>query len=157
MIPFPYPGGKRFIQHQQVRPVHQDPAQCRPLRLPAGERLRLLGSDVPDLKQLQHFIGPLFPDPFILLRVQPAEDILPDRHARKQSVMLEQIADPALLGRQVDPAFRIKQHPPVQHDPSPVRFLDPCDAFQRHALAAAGSAQDSQEFISAGKRGAEAK
>ena len=51
-----------------------------------------------------------------------------------------------LLGRQVDSGFTVKQHPAVQHDPPPIRGHDPRDAFEGHALAAAGGPQQGQRF-----------
>ena len=69
--------------------------------------------------------------------------------------MLEQVSDPPALGRQVNLLFGVEQHPAVQDDPSPVRPFNSRNALQRHALAAAGGAQDARESLFTGKSGAQ--
>ena len=66
---------------------------------------------------------------------------------RKQRVLLKQIAHAALLRRQVDVLFAVEQRAPVQHDFSPVGAQNARDAAQRHALAAAGRAEQRHGFV----------
>ena len=70
-----------------------------------------------------------------------AEDVFLHRHIGEQGVVLEKIPQLPLLWRQVDPLFAVKQHPVMKHDPPPIRGHDPRDAFEGHALAAAGGPQ----------------
>ena len=77
----------------------------------------------------------------VALPAQAAEDIGPHAHVGKERIVLKQIAHPARLGRQIDAALRIKEGHAVQHNSAPVRLLNAGDAFERHALAAAGSPQ----------------
>ena len=74
------------------------------------------------------------------------EDVLLDRHVRKQSVMLEQIAHPPLLRRKVDPLCAVKKDAVVQDNAPAVRPLDSGDTAQGHALARARRTQQSQSF-----------
>ena len=74
-------------------------------------------------------------------------DILLDRHVREQGVLLKQVADAALLRRQVDMPLAVEQRAAVQHDPAPVRAHDTGDAAQRHALAAAGRAEQRHGLV----------
>ena len=76
-----------------------------------------------------------------------AEDVLLDGHVGKERVLLEEIADPALLRREVDLFFAVKEHAAVQHDAPAVGCDDAGDALERHALAAAGRAEQRQRFI----------
>ena len=74
-------------------------------------------------------------------------NILLDRHVGKQGVILEQIPHVPLLRRQVDLSLGIKQDFSVEDDAPLIGLLDARDAFQRHALAAAGGSEQSQNFI----------
>ena len=65
----------------------------------------------------------------VLLPPQAAEDILGHRHVGEQGVVLEQVAHPPLLGRQVDALVRVEEHLAVQDDFAPVRPLNPGDTF----------------------------
>ena len=58
-----------------------------------------------------------------------AEDILLHAHVREQRVLLEKIPDPALLRRQIDLLFAVKQHAAAEHDAPAVGRHDACDAL----------------------------
>ena len=60
--------------------------------------------------------------------------------------MLKQIADAAFLRRKIDVRLAVKQRLAVQHDPPAVGPFDACDALERHALAAAGRAEEGERF-----------
>ena len=74
-------------------------------------------------------------------------NILLDRHVREQGILLKQVTDAALLRRQVDMLLAVEQRAAVQHDPAPVRAHDTGDAAQRHALAAAGRAEQRHGLV----------
>ena len=136
--------GERLIEHQQLRAADEDARQRGALRLASGD---LRGPPV--LKTLQLEQGDdlgkrllsLCP---VLLRAQAAEDILAHGHVREKGVILEEIAHLALLRGQVDVPVCIEQRSPVQHDTPAVGLLDAGDALERHALAAAGRAQQAK-------------
>ena len=137
-------GGEGLVQHQQVGPADQNAGQGRPLRLPAGE----LGGPKP-LQPLQPHHGHRVLEQSLLfapvrLPAQAAQDILRHRHIGKQGVALEQVAHPTPLRRQVDALFAVEQSLTVQDDAPPVGPLDPGDALEGHALAAARGAQQAQ-------------
>ena len=138
---------ERLVQHQHARFIDQDPCQGNALLLAAGELRRPMVLQAFQLHQLQHLPElPLLLLP-VLFPVQAAEDVLPHRHVREQGVVLEEIAHLPLLGWEIDVLFRVKEHHAVQLDMAAVRFFDPRDAFEREALAAAGSAQQAGDAV----------
>lgn len=70
-----------------------------------------------------------------------APDVLQHRHVREEGVLLEEIPHPPLLRRKVDVLFTVEKCFAVEDDVSPVRRHNPGNAFERYALAAAGSAE----------------
>ena len=149
--------GKRLVQHQQFRFIDQNPPQSRPLCLTAGKLPWFQSGNIPDLQQFHHLVCPFFSFLPVFFSMQTTEDILPCGHVRKQCIVLEQISHAPLPRRQIDLLLRIEKHPAVQHDPAAVRLFNPGNACQRHALAAAGSAQKAQKFLFTGKRGVQMK
>ena len=138
---------ERLVQHQHPRLVHKDPCQGDALLLAAGELGRTMVFQSFQLHQLQHLRELLRLLRPVLFPVQAAEDILPHRHVREECVVLEQIADLPLLGREVDVLLGIIEHYAVQFDMPAVRFLDPGDALERKALAAAGGTQQAGDSV----------
>ena len=76
-----------------------------------------------------------------------AEDILLHAHVREQRVLLKEITDLALLRRQVDLLFAVKEHAVAEHDAPAVGRHDARDALQGHALAAARGAEQRHRLI----------
>ena len=74
-------------------------------------------------------------------------DVVGNRHVREQGKVLEQVADAALLRRQVDALLTVKEDFAVEHDAPAVRPLEARDALECHALATAGSAEQSKDLI----------
>ncbi len=72
---------------------------------------------------------------------QRAADILLRAHIGKQRVLLEEVAHLSLLQRKIDVLFSVKERLPVENNASPVGPLDTGNALERHALAAAGRAE----------------
>ena len=70
---------------------------------------------------------------------------------RKQRVMLKNQTDTAQTAGQVNPARRIKKHAPIEHDTSADAIFQSCDGAQRHALARARRAQNSDGLAVGGK------
>ena len=73
-------------------------------------------------------------------------DVLGYGHVGEQGVLLEQIADPPGLGRQVDACRLVEEDPAVQHDPALIGAQDAGDALEGHAFAAAGGPQQGQDL-----------
>ena len=61
----------------------------------------------------------------------------PHRHVREQGVLLEDEADRAALGRQVDLGGGVEPRAPAQRDAPAVGALQPCDRAQHGRLARA--------------------
>ena len=83
--------------------------------------------------------------------VRACADVLLDRHVWKQRVLLKQAADFSLLRRQIDFLFAVEQDAPVQFNMPLIRSHDARDAPQRHALAAAGGAEQRHHFPLSGE------
>ena len=91
------------------------------------------------MKRFQLFLHGGFPFP-TRQPVQRSSDILLHRHIGKQRILLKKIADTPLLRGQIDVLFTVKQHPIIQYNAPAVRPFNAGNAFERHALAAAGGA-----------------
>ena len=102
---------------------------------------------IPNFHQLYCTRKPLLLLLSVLYMVQAAKNILPHGHVRKQSVVLKQIANLALLRRQIDALFRIEQRYTVEDNSPFVRRFNASDALERHALAAAGCAKQTEDAV----------
>ena len=83
----------------------------------------------------------------VLFPAQTAEDVLQHGHVGKEGVILKQVAHPPFLSGEIDVFFGVEQHPAVQLDVALVRALDAGDAFEGHALAAAGGAEKAGDAV----------
>src|SRR5204863_4063071 len=72
-------------------------------------------------------------------RGEPAteQQVLPDGQVRKQPALLEDIADPASVGRDADAALAVEQHRVVEDDAPPPRPEQPGDRIDDGGLAGA--------------------
>ena len=68
---------------------------------------------------------------------EPASEqqILSDRQVGKQTALLENITDPAPMGRETNPKLRVGQHRPVDDDPPLVRRDQARDRIDDRGLA----------------------
>ena len=133
-------GGKGLVQQDGPGFRRQDAGQRHTLLLAAGE----LGG-VFLLQALQLEAAELLGGVPLLFGAaagaDAALDVLGHGHVGEQGVLLEEVAYPPLLGRQVDMLVAVEQRLAVQHDAALVGGHDPGDALQGHALAAAGGTQ----------------
>ena len=74
--------------------------------------------------------------------MQTGTDILFHGHVRKECIVLEQIADMALLRLQVDVLLRVKEHSAIEDDSAFIRSHNAGDASEGHGLAAAGCSEN---------------
>ena len=122
--------GKRFVQKQQ-------------LRLPAGERFRVLLRDVRKLIGSER--GLHNRTPFGAgTAANAGKNVLLHGHVREQRVLLKQVADVSLLRREADASLAVEQDAPVQNDTPLVRPHRTGDALQRNAFAASGRAEQTE-------------
>ena len=77
----------------------------------------------------------------IFLGTQSERDVFKHRHVRPERKILKYEAEPALLGRQIDPLLPREYAPAVKKDLARVRRLQPGDHAQQRRLAAAGGAE----------------
>ena len=76
-----------------------------------------------------------------------AKYVLPHGHIGKKRIVLEHISDPALLRRKIYALFAVEQNGSVKLDASFIRLFDSGYAFERHALAAAGRAEEARHAV----------
>ena len=150
-------GAEGFVQHQNLRPPHQNPGQGGALLLSARQFAGAVPGHPFQPHGPQHLPAAGTAGGRVLFGFQAAEDILLHRHMGKQGVILKQQPHPSLLGRQVDPPFTVEQHPAIQHNAAPVRPDNPRDTAQGHAFAAARRPQNRGGGVSGGEPGAEGK
>ena len=143
----PVQRGKGLVKKKQLRIADQDARERHALLLPAGELMRPVLFQPPKLHQPDHIPCPALTLGAVFYAAKPAEDILLHRHIGEKRVVLKQVAHAPLLRGQVDLLLRIEQHPPVELDMTLVRLLDPGDAFERHAFAAARGAQQAGHAV----------
>ena len=138
--------GEGLVEQDRLRLGAEDAGERDALLLPAGELRGILF-----LQPLQPEHPELFRGQRALFRPAPradaAENVLLNGHVGKKCILLEEIADPALLRREVDLLFAVEEHAAVQHDPAAVGRHDAGDAFERHALATAGGPEQRQRFV----------
>ena len=137
--------GEGLVEQDRLRLGAEDAGERDALLLSAGELRGMLF-----LQALQPEHVDLFRSQRALFRpaslADAAENVLLNGHVGKKSILLEEIADPTLLRREVGPLFAVKEHTAVEHDPAAVGRHDAGDALERHALAAAGGPEQRQRF-----------
>ena len=138
--------GEGFVEQDRLRLGAEDAGERDALLLSAGELRGMLF-----LQALQPEHAELFRGQRALFRPAPradaAENVLLNGHVGKERVLLEEIADPALLRREVDLLFAVKEHAVIENDAPAVGRHDAGDAFERHAFAAAGRAEQRSRFV----------
>ena len=139
--------GKRLVQQQDLRVGDEDTRQRDALLLAAGQLRGIVPGQRLELEALHQPFGQRLALGFIALAPRARADVLCDRHVREQGVILEHQARPPLLRREVDVLFGVKERHTVDDDAAPVGPLDARDALERHALAAAGRAEQRENFI----------
>src|SRR5262249_16889429 len=128
--------GERLVQQQQRRLDHQRARQGNTLLLTAGEVVWMPAMEIAELDHVDHGIdlGPRGGGA-AAAHLQAKTDVLPDRHVRKQRVILEHHADIAPLRRQ--PRHILL----TETDAAASRDFETRDAAQGRRLAAAGGAE----------------
>ncbi len=133
--------GQRLVHEEDLRLTDDRTAHRDTLALTAGERLRLARQVLREVEDLRRVLD-LLPD----LGLRHAGDlereahVVGDRHVRVERVVLEHHGDVPVLGRQVgDVAV-------PDADGAAVDVLQPREHAQRGGLAAAGGADEDEEF-----------
>ena len=132
---------ERFVEQEDLGPVCERAGDRDALLLAARELGRqavvhaLERDELQELGAAGHALGAAYPpDP------QREFDVVRDAHVAEQRVVLEYEADAAIAGR--DPG----DVTPVQRDAAVVHFDEAGDGAQQGALAAAGGAEQDEEF-----------
>ena len=113
--------GHRLVEQQHVGFTGQRPCDRHPLGLPTGQLARfavgeLVGADLPQPVQ-----RPLAGDGLAAAPGARCErDVVGGAQVRKQQRILQQQADPAVVGRDVHPGAGVGEHPVAQPDQAAV-------------------------------------
>ena len=94
---------KRLVEQQQRRIPCQRPGECHALALSAGELPDASAGERLDPEPLEQRLG-------VRTIARPEADVPEDVEMREQRVLLEEVADSAPLGRDVDPHRGVEQH-----------------------------------------------
>ncbi len=133
-------GGQRLVHEQQVRAGQQGAADGDPLLFPAGKAGRMTFQQMADAQQIHHPVeaDPPLPTPHPLPAVL---QIGPNGEVGKQPPVLENVAEPALLRRQVHARRSVENHPVADHDPPGVRRHQPRHHGDDRGFPRAGMAE----------------
>ena len=132
---------RRLVEDQQLRLDGQGACQFDPTSLEGREPVEALPGQAVDPHEAQDFAHP----PTTLAAADPPDaqgilDVLGDRVAGPERIVLEDQADPTFLGRQgVD-------HPGVEVDLAVVRAIEPGDQAGERRLARARGAEHGQHL-----------
>ncbi len=122
---------QRLVEQQNLGVAGERAGEGHALALAAGQVVRPRVREVGDAEALEQLPHPL----------APAErDVGADAHVREQGVLLEDEADRALLGRQVDAARAVEPRAVAQRDTALVRRHQAGDRAQHGGLARARGA-----------------
>ena len=134
--------GKRFVKQEDPGFPHDGAAQCHALPLAAGKSLRLAVQQMGDVEDFGRFLHPLFN--LILRRLAQLQaecHVVVNRHMRIQRIVLEHHGNIAVFR-----SHFIDQ--PIADIKLPFRdFLQPGDHAQSGGFAAAGRADEDDEFL----------
>ncbi len=139
--------GERLVEQQKLRVADHDARKRRALRLTAGQLRRAVVLKPVELEHVQHLCKLFLFLRLVLLAAHAAEDVLPHGHVRKERVVLEEIAHVPLLRREVYALLAVVEDDAVKLNVSGVRLFYPGDAFERHALAAAGGTEQTGHAV----------
>ena len=133
--------GKRLVEQQQPRRGRERTGQRHALLLPAGKLRRILRelAGQPDhLEQFAHARGDLRLRAALVDKA--VADVLRNREIGKQGIGLKNDAEITLGGR------RIRNIAPIDMDGARSLAIEPRDGTQKRRLAAAGGAEEADEF-----------
>ncbi len=140
--------GQRLVEQQHLRVAAERTGHRDALALAAGEPVRLLAREVPDvqaLEQLAHARGVRAPE----------RDVGRNRHVREERVLLEDQPDGAAVGRPVELARRVQPDVVAERDPSVRRPLQPRDVAQDRGLARPARPDERERLGADAQTGAE--
>ena len=134
-------GREGLVQEDHLGVRQEDPGQGAALLLATGD---LPGPEVRHGFQPEAAEGVLHQGVPVRLATEDGQEVPPDGPIGEEGVLLEEVARPALLGREDDPGGAVKEDPAIQGDAALVRPEDTGDTAEGHTLAAAGGPQQGQ-------------
>jgi hypothetical protein len=122
--------GQRLVEQQHRGIPREGAGERDPLALAAGELGHTRAREVSDAEALEQVVHPR--------AIVGAEAHVPEHvEVRKQGVLLEQVADPPALGRDVEVLFGVEQDGPVDSDAPRLGAQEACDDAQGGGLPGA--------------------
>ena len=132
-----------LVEEEHVGLAGEGTREPDALALAARELARSRFREVGDPEALQHLGSPY---------TACIDDVLLDRHVRKEGVFLEDEADAPLFGRAVDPRRRVEEHALLERDPPALGSKESGDRSQDARLAGAGGAHQREGLASDSER-----
>ena len=123
----------RLVEKENRRVTSERSGQADALALAARQLRRAGAGEMGDPQALEELADPGLP---------AVGDVLLDGHVWKERVLLEDEADVAALGRQVDPPVRVEERSLADRDAAPVRTAETGDGPQHGRLAGTGGADE---------------
>src|SRR5579862_5097902 len=133
--------GEGLVHQQEARPRQECAADGDALLLAARELGRTAIEQAADAEQRHHRVKARTVRTTTALRA--IEKIAADGVMREEPAFLEHIAEPPLLGRQVDVARGIEQHHVADRNPSTIGPQETRKRIDEAGFAAAGAAEES--------------
>ena len=115
-----------LVEQQDLRIAGQGPGQAGALALAPGQPSWSRAGQMSDVEPLQKLVDPGAP---------PEGDVVAHAQVREEGVFLEDVADPARLGRQVDAPLPVEQDPVTQGDAPGARAHGAGDRAEHGGLA----------------------
>ena len=78
---------------------------------------------------------------------EPVEQVAAHAEVREEAAVLKHVADPAALRLEVDPGFRVEEHPVFERDPPGLRLHEARDRIGQRGLAGARGAEQRDHAI----------
>ena len=131
---------QRLVGEDEPGAREQGAADGDPLLLAARQRAGAAAQQMPDA---EHFDDAPHVIARAALRREPApvKQVLAHGQMRKEPPFLEDVAEPAAVGRQPRAALRVEQHPAVRDRPPGLRPQQPRNGVDGRGLAGAGAAE----------------
>ena len=121
---------QRLVQQQQRRVSRQRAGERDPLTL-SPRTARVPGHCASSRIRKRSSNGSTSPDP-----TRPEANVVPDVEMREERVLLEEIADTAMLRREIGPTGRVQEHRLVERDDTVIRSQQPRDDPEQRRLPA---------------------
>jgi hypothetical protein len=147
-------GAEGLVEEEHARPPGEGTTEGDALLLAAGERTRQTLLETLQPEELQE-LGNASPARGLCHAIEAERDVVRDAEVGEEGQVLDDVADVARLGREVDSRISIEDGHAAELDPAPVRRQQAGDRLQRQRLAGARRPEKHDKLILGPKARAE--